>query len=561
MLIILASPVTLVSPCLAQAPGPSPATRQPAPAGRAALEIPSAAPRPGEARRADPAPGDSIDQALQLLREVFEGIHEAYVEPVSVEALLDAALAGLHERLDPHTKVLSAEEFQAVRSRQGTSVGVGISLAADGARARVRAVHPGSPAERAGLEPGDLLLAVDGTPVRAADLEAAAELLRGSLGSTVRLSVAAPGHAARDVTLQRETVSRDALAARRLGADRVGYLQIHRFARGTADRVEVTVGDWVLQEVEGLIIDLRENPGGFIDEAARTADLLLPVGADIVRTVGRLPEENSTLVSRRAPIAAHLPVVLLVDSLTASSAEVFAGALMGHPRVMVLGEPTYGKRTVQRLVPLSNGGALKVTASLYCTPSDPEFAASGAGAGRAACAAGAGAASEEQARVGNLHTRGRRLEPDRRLDSPDPADPAARLIALGLLQRFEAESTLTAQDRAEQSFWSGPRPPAAGGARSGDWTRACQEARGFDRWCARLRSRLREWGWGDELPATPALRRAWFADWVAERWGPEAGDLAAAELDPWIVAAVESLEALRPEAPASARAAATLTIP
>jgi len=528
--------------------------RPPAPSGPSVQSSPPATAVPPSA----PAPDDSIDEALQLLREVFEGIHEVYVEPVSVETLLAAALKGLHEQLDPHTKVLSEEEFLAVRSRQGAAVGIGITLAADGGRIRIRSVRQESPAERAGLMPGDLLLAVDGVAVRATNLEAAVDLLRGTLGSAVRLSVASPERTAREVVVQRETVTREALTERKLRGSNVGYLQIHRFARGVADRVEMTLTDWVLQEIEGVIIDLRDNPGGFIDEAARTADLLLPLGAQIVQTVGRLPEENGTLVSRRPPIAAHLPVVILVDSLTASSAEIFTGALKGQPGMIVLGEPTYGKRTVQRLVPMSNGGALKVTASVYCTPSDLSL---GMGSleplGASASAEDRGAAPAERPRAGSLRGRGQRVEPDRRLEPLDPADPAVQLVTLGLLPRFSAESTLTAQERGEPGYWASSRPPAAGDGDSGTWIQDCQRARGFDRWCARLRSRLREWGWAGELPATPALRRAWFVDWTTERWGAEVGDQAALELDPWIQAAAESLAALRPPSEASARVAVT----
>jgi carboxyl-terminal processing protease len=535
--------------------GTVPATADPlAPDAPAAATSDPASVPPGV-----PAQADSIEQAMRLLEEVFKGIQEAYVEPVSVNTLLEAAIKGVHERLDPHTRVLSAEEFQAVRSRQGAAVGIGITLGEDGGRARIRAIRPGSPAERAGLLPGDLLLAINGVSVSAAGLETTMELLRGTLGSVVRLSVASPEQTAREIDVQRETVTRDASTEQMLRGGRIGYLEIHRFARGVSDRVEATLTAWAAQGLDGVVIDLRDNPGGFIDEAARTADLLLPVGTGIVRTVGRLPEENGLIASRREPIAACPSVVLLVDSLTASSAEIFAGALKGQPGVTVLGEPTYGKRTVQRLVPLSNGGALKVTASFYCTPSDPGFAgpsperpaASGSTGGDADPAPG-----DDPAGSGSPRGRGRRLQPDRCLPQLPDNDPTVRLEALGLLQRFTAETTQTAQDRAESSFWAGARPPGE----TGDglaWVRACERARGFDRWCGRLRSRLREWGWAEDLPASPALRRAWFVDWVSERWGADAGRQATLELDPWIGAAVESLAASELAAEASVPAAAT----
>jgi carboxyl-terminal processing protease len=500
---------------------------------------------------------DSLNQAVQLLREVLEGIHEAYVEPVSVESLLQAALKGVHDQLDPYTKVLSADEYQAVRSRQGAAVGIGITLGTDGGRTRIRSVRPGSPAERAGLLPGDQLLAVNGVAVRAADLEATTNLLRGTLGSVVHLSVSSPEQGPRAIAIQRETVTRDALTEHVLRGGRVGYLQIHRFARGVADRIETTLTAWASQGVDGVILDLRDNPGGFIDEAVSTAELLLPVGSEIVRTVGRLPEENGLSVSRREPIAACPPLVLLVDSLTASSAEILAGALKGQPSVTLLGEPTYGKRTVQRLVPLSNGGALKVTASFYCTPSDPEFVGDSPAPPQVSASAESGGATlPELTRTHSLHARGRRVEPDRRMEHTDPADTATRLENLGLLSRFSAEKTMSAQDCALPNYWASSQPPTEGGDPEA-WIGGFQNARGFDRWCSRLRARLREWGCVEDLPATPALRRAWFADWVTERWGAQAGELVALELDPWIGAAVETIDAWRFASEASARASVT----
>ncbi len=518
----------------------------------------------GSTAPATSAQGDSSPEAMQLLQEVLAGIQGTYVTPVSMDELVDAALQGVREQLDPHTKVLSPEEYQALRSRQGASVGIGVTLGITEGRTRIRTVLSGSPAERAGVMPGDQLLSVDGVAVDDRDLERTTALLRGSRGTTARLRCASPNEEARDIAVQRGTVTRDALSRREVQGGRIGCLQIRRFARGTAERVEAILAEWDEHDLAGVIIDLRDNPGGFIDEAARTADLFLPVGAGIVRTVGRLPEENGLMTSQRTPPCDLPPLALLVDSLTASSAEVFAGALKGRPGVVLLGEPTYGKRTVQRLIPLSNGGALKVTASVYITPADPEFEMQ-QDAEYGAIAPERREEADPTALVGlrGLRARGRRLEPDRLLGAAEGESSVGRLRELGLLQRFLGEPTMTAQDAAGPGFWSAAAAPGepGGAAELEAWLRGCEGARGFDRWCARLRSRLRDWGYCADLPATPALRRTWVVDWAAERWGAQSAEQAELELDPWIRAATEALDSSRLSCEAAASAPAQRPAP
>ncbi len=491
------------------------------------------------------AEADSIEAALDLLREVFAGIQEVYVEPVSVRFLLDAALEGLHEQLDPHTKVLTPAEFTALRSRDGASVGIGVTLDFSADEPRVVQVRPDSPAHEAGLRPGDRLVSIGGVPLNGLQGAQVVDHLRGPVGTLVRLETAPPGRSVRTLEIRRRLVTRDALSHRRLADGRLGYLEIRRFARGVSERIEQVLAEWSAEDLQGLVIDLRDNPGGFLDEAARSADLFLPLGAEIVRTVGRLPEENGVMVSRRLPLSDHT-LAILVDSLTASSAEVFAGALKGRSRVVLVGERSYGKRTVQRLRPLSGGGALKVTASFYQTPADAGDAVTTASPlGVAAPPVAPAEISASESLPERVGARGRRLQPDRIMERPPEEDPLVELQRSGLLQRFVQEETCTPASPG-LAFWRRSQAPDARCDARPHGDRSETRAPGFDRWCALLGDRLRQWGGAAAPPVSARLRAIWFADWVQECWGEEAGRRAQLELDPWVRAAAQEIHARGP---------------
>ncbi len=495
---------------------------------------------------------DSIDVAATILREVLQGVHEIHVDPPSTQTLLEAALEGMRQHLDAHTRVLTTEQFDGLKSRGSGTVGIGISLSFTEAFPRIQRVWPGTPAAEGGLLPGDRLLSANDHALEGLSEDGVRRELRGMIGTCVELRIASPGSPPRTVELRRRRVLRPALEERLIADGRFGYLGIRRFGRGCASEAEAVLVGWAERSLSGLILDLRGNPGGFLDEAAEIADLLLPVGAGIVRTRGRLEEENGVLWSAREPILPGTPVVVLVDSLTASSAEVLAGALKGTAGVRVAGQPTYGKRSVQRVRPLSCGGALKVTASYFSLPGDPEFgvASTAQGAGRFDPVAGIDAWAPP-AELSSIS--GRRLRCDRPLDPERLPEPWSWIEDHGLLGRFLEQWTLTEEDQRGCPWWSGPSPLSATGGEQRPQLAWTEGASGFGIWCDRLGEALATWGVVIDLPSNPdprggplppALARAWLADWVAERWGEEAGFLARLELDPWIIEAIRELEHL-----------------
>ena len=476
---------------------------------------------------------DSLEAATTLLREVLQSVHEVYVDRIPVEELLEAALGGIEEHLDAYTRLLTPEEYRSLRSQTGAAVGIGLELDVSRPIPRVCEVATGSPAEAAGLRPGDQLIEIDGVATEDMDESDIKKFLRGQEGSRVMLKIASPREEARTLELTRTLVREAPVDTLRIKGNSIGYVRLRRFARNSSITLEAILRHWSAQGIEGLIIDLRGNPGGYLDEGIRAADLLLPTGRPIVKTIGRLAEENGSMDSERAPLLVGIPKAILVDSLTASTAEIFAGALKGCPDVEILGEATYGKRSIQRIRPLSSGGALKVTSAYFLTPADIDTD-SGEPRPRSHGSQASGTLEVDPAGTSG---RTERLQPDRVLADPRLGEPWSWIERAGLIARFLQEETLTTDDRAMMSFWSGD-------AERVDWSHPALPVGGYDRWSARLVESLARWGAVVDRPAggaTGPLRRYWLVDWAAERWGEDVAARARVELDPWVMRAIPLL--------------------
>ncbi|MFC1572915.1 S41 family peptidase [Candidatus Eisenbacteria bacterium] len=501
------------------------------------------------AARSLPAPhpenqaGDSLDVVVGLLRETFLGIREMYIDPVPMRTLLDAALAGVQQHLDAQSRFLSQEELDEIRSTAGRTAGIGVTLDLSGEYPRLRKVHPGSPAAAADLRPGDSLLRVDGRLQTGLDAGETRDLLRGPPGSLLELELASPGEASRNLSVTRGRFHSPPLESKLILDGRVGYIRIERFGNHVADSLETVLRAWSQASLKGLILDLRGNPGGLLDEAISAADLLLPRGKEIVRTVGRHYDESSIHVSLKEGLLSDLPRVVLVDSLTASSAEVFAGALKSTSETLLLGTATFGKRSVQRIIPLSAGGALKVTSSSFFTPAD---LSTGHLAGSPIPADEASRpAKETSSQVTAVLSAGSRLLPDRNLTVPALPEPWSWIENQGLLERFVATETMREDDLQDLTFWN-HLELRLGPGRARGWLGIAPDAPGFERWRKRLLSRLRDWGVvvdADGL-SCESMRHTWIADWVTERIGESGGRVAAIELDPWVQEALGELARL-----------------
>jgi len=321
-------------------------------------------------REPPPAPPPAVPTAHALLDEVARQVRSEYVDSVSADELDLAAVDGMVASLDPHSAFLDAAEYEAMRvSTSGRYSGVGIEVAEQDGKVLVVAPIEGSPADRAGVRAGDVLLEIDGLPVQPGRLADAIERMRGCVGSTVRLVVARAG----EPEPLRFDLERSDVHVRTVRAEPLpggyGYLRVTHFNDATPADVGRQLNR--LQQaapLAGLVLDLRGNPGGVLESAVSVADGFLDAGV-IVRAEGRTAGSRFEMRATEGDLLRHAPLVVLVDRGSASGAEIVAGALRDHRRATLMGERTFGKGSVQTVMPLSNGQALKLTTSRYFTPS------------------------------------------------------------------------------------------------------------------------------------------------------------------------------------------------
>ena len=313
---------------------------------------------------------DAAAVARSLLEEVEDRVRSEYVEPVTKEQLDLAAVDGMVASLDPHSAFLDPAEYEAMRvSTAGHYSGVGLEVAERDGRIAVVTPIDGSPADRAGVLSGDILLEIDGRAVEGGTLEATIERMRGFVGSTVRLTVERSG----EPEPLRFALERSEVHVRTVRAEplpgRYGYLRVTHFTDATPrDFDRALAGLQVDAPLRGLVLDLRGNPGGVLEASVSVADEFLDSGV-IVRAEGRTAESRFVLRATEGDALRSAPLVVLIDRGSASGAEIVAGALRDHGRATLMGERTFGKGSVQTVMPLANGQALKLTTSRYYTPS------------------------------------------------------------------------------------------------------------------------------------------------------------------------------------------------
>jgi len=308
----------------------------------------------------------------RVLAEVLERVKREYVEPVSDRQLMDNAVRGMLAELDPHSQFLDPREYEEIRiNTSGTYTGVGLELQSDDGRVGVVTPIEGTPAYRAGIKAGDAILAIDGEPVDQANVGQAILRMRGPAGSHVALTVARDGHAEPlAFNLQRSAVDVHSVRSRLLDGG-YGYVRISQFSDTTAKdlRREVARLDEAAPGgILGLVLDLRDNPGGVLDAAVDVADSFLDEGV-IVTASGRTRDATFRHDAVPGDLLAGAPLVVLVNGGSASASEIVAGALQAHRRATVAGTRTFGKGSVQTVMPLSGGRAIKLTTSRYFTPS------------------------------------------------------------------------------------------------------------------------------------------------------------------------------------------------
>jgi len=318
-------------------------------------------------------------RALDVFGEVYGLIRREYVEAVDDQRLVRGALSGLAETLDPHTEVMDADAYARFQEdTDGEYAGVGLELAERSARVQVVAVHPDTPASRAGLHSGDWIAAIDGEATRGWSLDDAVARLRGQVGTHVVLTVERGTAAGLRFDLERARIRIEPVVSRLVTPD-VALIGVRTFQDGTAaafvdhvTRQRVAAGG----ALGGVLLDLRDNPGGLLGEAVALADALLADG-EIVRTVGRDRKTLERFEAERPDVLTREPVVVLVNAGSASSAEIVAGALQDKGRATLVGTRTFGKGSVQDLFELGDGGALRLTVARFYTPSGRSIQAKG----------------------------------------------------------------------------------------------------------------------------------------------------------------------------------------
>jgi carboxyl-terminal processing protease len=300
------------------------------------------------------------------------------VEEIDDRTLLENAIKGMLSQLDPHSAYLDKDSFSDLQeSTTGNYGGLGIEIGMEDGFVKVIAPMDDTPAAEAGIESGDLIVQLDGTPVKGMSLSDAIEAMRGDPGTEVHLTLVKAGkNSPTDVTLTREIIQVASVRERYL-EDGFGYLRIAQFQSGTGAEVEKAIiklkdkGD-----LEGLVIDLRNNPGGVLQSAVEVSDVFIANGL-IVYTLGRLNDAEVRYNATGPDAINGVPIVVLVNEGTASASEIVAGALQDHGRAIVMGTNTFGKGSVQTILPLNNEKAIKLTTARYYTPNGKSIQAEG----------------------------------------------------------------------------------------------------------------------------------------------------------------------------------------
>ncbi|MEO8575978.1 MAG: S41 family peptidase [Gemmatimonadales bacterium] len=317
-------------------------------------------------------PVTTTAQAARLFDDVFRHISRSYVDSLPTSSMYRMAVDGmLYELEDPYTSLLAPDKLGRLNeTTSGNYAGVGVQVDVRDGWIVVIAPTPGSPAERAGIQPGDRVVEVDGHGTQGWTLEDATNAFRGNAGTSVAMRIERPGMLASiPLTLTRSPLHQSAVRRVAMLPNGVGYIDLKAFSDSSDRELSNSVRALLSRGAKSLIIDLRSNPGGLLEQGTRVADLFLDKGQRIVSLRGRTPEANHDFTDSTAERWPKLPLTILVDDKSASAAEIVAGALQDHDRAVIVGEPTYGKGSAQSIIPLGPDGGLKITTARWFTPS------------------------------------------------------------------------------------------------------------------------------------------------------------------------------------------------
>ena len=312
---------------------------------------------------------DEAYEKLKVFTEVLTLIQANYVEEVHSKDLVYGAIRGMLETLDPHSSFMPPEMYREMQvETQGSFGGLGIEITVRDRLLTVVAPIEGTPADRAGILAGDRIVKIDGEPSKEMTLFEAVRKLRGPRGSRVTISIMREGFTEpRDFAITRETIEVHSVRSSDLG-EKIGYIRMTSFQERTARDLEKTLEQFQTSGVRALVLDLRNNPGGLLSQAVQAADLFLQKGQLIVYTEGRARNQDLRFSAEHTKTLPQVPMVVLVNGGSASASEIVAGALQDHKRAVILGTATFGKGSVQTVIPLNDGSGLRLTTAKYFTP-------------------------------------------------------------------------------------------------------------------------------------------------------------------------------------------------
>lgn len=350
----------------------------------ACAESPTTAPKasPTEKRSAPPAEKskDRLDanstdtfKQLSLFADVLERVRADYVEEVTDEKLIESSINGMLSALDPHSAFLNRKSYAELQTgTKGEFGGLGLEVTMENSLVKVMSPIDGTPAANAGMQPGDFITHIDGKLVAEMTLQEAVEQMRGVPGTKVVLTVRRGGLSGQpfEVPLVRAVIRVQSVRQKTEGED-IGYIRITAFNEQTQvglnkalEELQKKLGDKLI----GYVIDLRNNPGGLLEQAVSVSSTFLPDGVEVVSTRGRHSEDNTSYKAKGGDKTGKKPLVVLINTGSASASEIVAGALQDHGRAIVVGTKSYGKGSVQTVIPVPGAGAMKLTTQLYYTP-------------------------------------------------------------------------------------------------------------------------------------------------------------------------------------------------
>ncbi len=317
---------------------------------------------------------------LKTFTEIFGRIKQDYVEPVSDKKLLEYAVRGMLSGLDPHSAYLAAEEYQELKEgTTGQFGGLGIEVSMENGYVKVVSPIDDTPAQRAGVKAGDLIIRLDDKPVKGMALADAVKLMRGEAGSKILLTIVREGSdAPLKISLIRDIIKTKSVKSKILDKN-YGYVRISSFQSSTGESLKEALSGLKKENggtLKGLVLDLRNNPGGVLNAAVDVSDAFLRDGL-IVYTKGRIPNSEMRFNAAADDLIDDAPMVVLINAGSASASEIVAGALQDSKRAIIMGEKSFGKGSVQTILPTSNGSAVKLTTARYYTPSGRSIQAEG----------------------------------------------------------------------------------------------------------------------------------------------------------------------------------------